>query len=133
VTDATITFGMSLAPDPVGATGTIGDFDFGIGAVVTITVREVGAWYRNTVQGVLYLVWGFGRTRAVGFRAADGWERVSTKFRFNGTDEGRSHATSAVAATWTAHSGDDQATLTGHLDTALQSAGYRRNDGSDIA
>lgn len=84
---------------------------------------DTGAWYRwEPSPGDIRFsfVWGAVRSRTRGYKASDGWERVSPKARFVTTQQ----VEDASWATLLANQSDDADVLLGKMRTVLEAAGF---------
>lgn len=104
----------------------------GGGLALDITAFDLIQFHRNGDQ-LVYSPIGRGTRR--GFAASEGFERVSDVVRVDnqtGADGSANRAMLAVAGAWAAHSGDSAAVLKSAIHAALQLAGFRRHDGTDL-
>ena len=101
--------------------------------VQTITAPESASLYRLPGANPRLVV-GMGprRSMTVGLNSREGWERVSEQFKMNGTTEGIAEIDVALEAVWATHSGSAAATLKAAIDSALNTYGFRRGDGSSL-
>lgn len=97
-----------------------------------IAARELGQFQRINQRLHLARV---RRSLRRGFQTGEGWERVSDVFVFDdddASDGSFDQAMAAVVQAWADHQGDDEATLTTAINTALDAFGFRRPDGTRL-
>jgi hypothetical protein len=102
------------------------------GGALAIIARQFGQLQRLNDRLALSRV---GRTLRQGYQLSEDWERVSEVFVFDELDEAEGTETlvmEAIAAAWAAHAGDSAAVLSAAINTALDSFGFRRPDGTRL-
>lgn len=124
-------FGATVTPAVVVVTTSVPTVRI-ISAAVAILARQLGQFQR--LNGRLHLA-RVRRALRRGFGTDEGWERVSDVFVFDedATGDGSfDQASAAVAQAWADHQGSDAATLKAAINEALDSYGFRHNDGSRL-
>lgn len=123
---------MARTPNPVGAFPVFSEgFDEGFGRAAH--GRQRGRFYRSA-DGALAVI-PLGRSAAIGYTGGD---VVSADFVYelavdDNVEFTADEAQRQVATAWAANKTAAAATLKAAIDQALQDAGYRAPDGTDLA